>query len=67
MLGGLLMCWAAGTKLVRALEVLFVVGQEDYICASIMMATAALLFGIVLLIFAYAHHQPESSPSVPGQ
>src|SRR5918993_618512 len=54
MLGGLLMFWAAGTKLVRAFEVLFVGGQEDYIGASIMMATDALLFGIVLLIFAYA-------------
>ena len=41
-------------ELVRAFDVLFVGGQEDYIGASIMMATDALLFGIVLLIFAYA-------------
>ena len=54
MLGGLMMFWAAGTKLARAAEVLVVGGEQDYVGASIMIATDSLLFGVVLLIFAYA-------------
>jgi uncharacterized membrane protein YqhA len=54
MVGGLMMFWAAGTKLARGFEVLCVGGQEDYVGAAIMMATDSLLFGVVLVIFAYA-------------
>ena len=54
MLGGLLMFWEAGTKLVGAFDVLLAGSQENYIGASIMMATDALLFGVVLSIFAFA-------------
>ena len=35
-------------------EVLFACGQEDYVGAAIIMATDSLLFGVVLVIFAYA-------------
>lgn len=54
LLGALLMFWAGGVKLVRALEALLAGGQEDYIGTTIMRATDSLLFGIVLLVFAYS-------------
>lgn len=54
MLGALLMFWAGGAKLVKAVSLLLTTGQEDAIGTYLMSATDAFLFGLVLVVFSYA-------------
>jgi uncharacterized membrane protein YqhA len=56
LLGAGIMFWLAGEKLTRGAEVLSASGSvaAAEITAAVMGATDALLFGVVLIIFAYA-------------
>src|SRR4051794_34721234 len=53
--GALLMFWHGGAKLFNAIPLLIRGGDEaNATTASVMAATDAFLFGVVLMIFAYA-------------
>ena len=56
LIGAGIMFWLAGVKLKHGAEVLWASGSgaEGQITAAVMGATDALLFGVVLIIFAYA-------------
>jgi uncharacterized membrane protein YqhA len=54
MFGALLMFWAAGAQLVTGTESALAGEAGKAITASVLAATDKLLFGIVLVIFAYA-------------
>lgn len=55
LLGAILMFCLAGAKLIHGAEVLWMSGfrQAGEVAAAVMGATDALLFGVVLIIFAY--------------
>jgi uncharacterized membrane protein YqhA len=53
-LGALLMFWAGGAELVAAAQSVDIPGKSRGIAAHVMYATDAILFGVVLVIFAYA-------------
>lgn len=56
LIGAAIMFWLAGVKLKHGAEVLWTdsVGAAGEIMASVMGATDALLFGVVLIVFAFA-------------
>lgn len=53
--GAVLMFWLGGAKLVSAVELILLPeeGWEKSVVASVMEATDAFLFGLVLIVFAY--------------
>ena len=56
LLGAAIMLWLAAVKLAHGAEVLWTIGSAAAgdITAAVMGATDAFLFGVVLMIFAYA-------------
>jgi uncharacterized membrane protein YqhA len=54
MFGALLMFWQGGAHIVVAIQGLVTANDPKLIIGSVMSATDAFLFGIVLVIFAYA-------------
>ena len=55
LIGALLMFWEGGVKLAGALRTLFVASEDaKSLVGSVMSATDAFLFGVVLLVFAFA-------------
>jgi uncharacterized membrane protein YqhA len=54
MLGALLMFWLGGTELAGAARSLIVLERGRSVATYVMHATDAILFGVVLIIFAYA-------------
>lgn len=53
-LGAIFMFWQGGTELVGAARLLIVPDSGRGVEADVMHATDAILFGVVLIIFAYA-------------
>jgi len=72
-LGAITMFWQGGTNLIDALTFLAVPDSGKAATASVMHATDAILFGVVLIVFAYAITfgfivglSPEATERLPG-
>lgn len=72
-LGAILMFWQGGTDLVGAMRSLAAPDSGRGVSTSVMHATDAILFGVVLIVFAYAiafgfvvDLSPEATESLPG-
>ena len=53
-LGAILMFWQGGTDLIGATRSIAALDSDKGVTASVMHATDAMLFGVVLIVFAYA-------------
>jgi uncharacterized membrane protein YqhA len=72
-LGAMVMFWQGATNLIGAIWSLVTPGSGKSVTASVMHATDAILFGVVLAVFAYAIAfgfvvglSPEASERLPG-
>jgi uncharacterized membrane protein YqhA len=72
-LGAIAMFWQGGTNLIDAMKSLAASEDGKNVTAFVMHATDAILFGVVLIIFAYAIAfgfivglSPEATERLPG-